>query len=267
MIFPAYISNYIIPAYIQTYDYSKDVRYCEGIEYFENEVFVPITNEMVNGIMPYYFISNYGRVYSSYYNRILRVCFDKDGYCTIMMTINGKKRLRKVHRLVLMAFCPIENPENYQVNHKDGCRYNNCLYNLEWATPMQNSRHSIRYLRNNNDKGIVYLIYEQAYQIGELIKENQLTAKQIANMYNCSEYQIYAIHQGISFHEVYEYYKLYEVNMGHKCRKYEDKVPDIIRMLKEKIPISTIARQLNVSRSTIYSIINGESYNEYYDSL
>jgi len=52
------------------------------------------------------------------------------------------KRNLRVHRLVAIAFLP--NPFNLpKINHRDGCKTNNCVSNLEWCTPEKNARHSL----------------------------------------------------------------------------------------------------------------------------
>lgn len=57
-----------------------------------------------------------------------------------------------VHRVVAQSFIP--NPDNKRfVNHIDGNPRNNRLDNLEWTTPLENTRHAISIGLVNN-KGI-----------------------------------------------------------------------------------------------------------------
>lgn len=65
------------------------------------------------------------------------------GYCRVTLHKNGKKYKKQVHRLVAQAFIPNEN--NYPcVNHKDECKTNNCVSNLEWCTHKYNSDYGSR---------------------------------------------------------------------------------------------------------------------------
>jgi hypothetical protein len=44
---------------------------------------------------------------------------------------------------VLLAECFIDNPDGKpEVNHRDGCKSNNLILNLEWATRQENMRHA-----------------------------------------------------------------------------------------------------------------------------
>jgi hypothetical protein len=64
----------------------------------------------------------------------------KRQYKIVGLKKNGGQEMALVHRLVAKAFLPNDlNLE--QVNHKDGNKHNNSVENLEWCTPMENSRH------------------------------------------------------------------------------------------------------------------------------
>ena len=67
----------------------------------------------------------------------------KFGYMIMTLTVNNKKVNKYVHRLVAEAF--IINLENKpQVNHIDGNKENNSVYNLEWCTNSENMIHGFK---------------------------------------------------------------------------------------------------------------------------
>lgn len=73
--------------------------------------------------------------------RILKQKLNRGGYYCVHLRTN-KESHPTVHRLVALTF--IDNPENKEtVNHKDGCKTNNAVENLEWATISENTKHAI----------------------------------------------------------------------------------------------------------------------------
>lgn len=64
-------------------------------------------------------------------------------YYTVSLHKNGKTKRRRVHRLVAQTYIP--NPKNKpEINHIDGNKFNNNVYNLEWNTRLENIEHAIR---------------------------------------------------------------------------------------------------------------------------
>ena len=64
------------------------------------------------------------------------------GYRRVVLMKNGKQINALVHRLIAQTFIP--NPENKpEVNHKDGNKENNSVFNLEWCTHKENVHHAI----------------------------------------------------------------------------------------------------------------------------
>lgn len=87
-----------------------------------------------------YQVSDRGNVRSVRKNRLLRLQNLK-GYRSVQLSAGDGYKQWLVHRLVLLAF---EGPSGLCVNHKDGCRANNVLSNLEYVTYSENNYHAYR---------------------------------------------------------------------------------------------------------------------------
>lgn len=129
------------------------------MEIYENLSIESLPNEEWRDVVGYeglYQVSNLGRVKSLprrivykdgreyfYPSKVLKNHKISTGYRFVMLYgANGKKQ-HYVHRLVAETFIP--NPNNLcDVNHKDGCKTNNILFNLEWCSRSDNQKHAYK---------------------------------------------------------------------------------------------------------------------------
>ncbi len=155
-----------------------------------NEIWKPIP-----GYDDYYMASSTGKVLSlertvrapkgmggtkTYPEAELKSYVDKYGYCCTSLNIDGRSKTKKVHRLVMSAFC---GESLLHVNHIDGDKLNNNLYNLEYVTPRDNVRHSRRVLKQVIGEAVNTAILTRNQVIE--IRENGagLTIPELAMMY------------------------------------------------------------------------------------
>lgn len=116
----------------------------------------------VKGYEGKYQVSNFGNVRSvdrTFYNAcgvivtrkgtMLKPIQNRDGYIKVTLHKDGKVHTALIHRLVAEAF--VQNPNNHpQVNHKDGNKRNNGVFNLEWCSASSNMHHAKKMgLRDN----------------------------------------------------------------------------------------------------------------------
>lgn len=124
-----------------------------------------------------YQISSNGRIKSLNYRNtgkehILKPVKTKCGYLQVRLYDKNKYYHLYVHRLVAEAFLP--NPDNLPcVNHKDECKTNNIVSNLEWCDYKYNSnfgtaiqRCSEKKINGKKSKSVLQYDLE-----GNLIKE------------------------------------------------------------------------------------------------
>lgn len=106
----------------------------------------------VKGYEGYYKISDAGRVKSlertyktKHSFRVvpekMRTLTDVHGYLYCTLWKDGNHKRFAIHRMVAEAFIP--NPDGLpQVNHLDGDKHNNNVFNLEWCNQSRNNKHA-----------------------------------------------------------------------------------------------------------------------------
>lgn len=142
---------------------------------------------------PTYSVSNLGRIKSNFTNKILKGSLDKDGYIIIKLS-RPYRVSERLHRLVAQTF--LDNYGNLpQVNHKNGNKLDNSIYNLEWCTAKYNNCHAHKTGLMNVPKG-------------EKHHKSKLTAKQVKNI------RLYYEQLGYSQKELSKIYKVHQSVIG-----------------------------------------------------
>ncbi len=116
-------------------------------------------NEIWKDVVGYeglYEVSNFGRIKSKervvnnskgkriVKSKILSPFISNSGYYAIVLhKTRPVFKLNYIHRLIANAFLPNENNLE-QINHIDGNKLNNNVFNLEWCSRSENMKHAIK---------------------------------------------------------------------------------------------------------------------------
>ena len=87
---------------------------------------------------PNYLIYKDGRVYSKNRNIFMKSRLDKDGYYTVCLCKNMKKKYFLIHRLIALHYIPLVDEKNL-VDHIDRNKTNNDISNLRWVNSSENN--------------------------------------------------------------------------------------------------------------------------------
>lgn len=163
----------------------------------------------VKGYEGLYEVSSFGRIRSVERNEILRgrhprpytrkrkgsLISPRNGpYLNVNLCKKGSKRNYLVHRLVAEAF--IDNPKGLpEVNHINEDKHDNRYSNLEWCSSSENSKHS-SYKTTGSRNGCSKLNEDQVTIIGYLLRNTDMTLKEIGDQFNVSSHAIFRIKTG-----------------------------------------------------------------------
>lgn len=152
-----------------------------------------------------YKINQDGQVFSISRNKIMstQIIKDRKGYKQAkicLVSISGKRKSYRVHRLVLATFKPTEKINDLVVNHKNGNSLDNRLDNLEWATIAENNSHAFECgLNHRGEKhGLSKLKEREVIEIIQKIKDGVPSGK-IAKEYSISLSSLSSIRNGYTW--------------------------------------------------------------------
>lgn len=146
-----------------------------------------LISELYPNIKDCYVINDLGEICNVNTGNFISKKIEKDGYVRVsLMKKGGGTTYVPLHRILMMAFKPVDGMENLQVNHIDGDKTNNAFDNLEWVTPKENIQHAIKnklssfeYLQGEKTN-FAHYTEEDARTVIELLKTNLYTDKEIS---------------------------------------------------------------------------------------
>ena len=112
---------------------------------FEQENWIYVPEIAIHNVVPkLYMVSTYGRCYNCktgiYYPN---GNFKSKRYVYTRFKMNdGTNKLLGLHVVLMRSFNYINGCDNLQVNHLDGIKYHNWIWNLEWCTVSRNIQHA-----------------------------------------------------------------------------------------------------------------------------
>lgn len=153
-----------------------------GVTY-QDEIWKPLNYNGV--ILDRYSVSDQGRIYDNKKQKFLSFHKQRGEYDYVSIYDGFDSHNLAVHRAVMMSFDPIPNFKNMQVNHIYGNDkiYNYYPENLEWTTPMDNTRHAIDnglYNGVGMNNGKAKYSDEEIHQVCKLIDDG-LSVPEIAD--------------------------------------------------------------------------------------
>lgn len=167
-------------------------------------------------VKPIYKIDENGNVYSKYKKGYMKPAKDKDGY--LKLNLVGENGIIYARIATLVAYNFIGEPpkeiKDPTVDHIDTNILNNCFENLRWLERGKNSSTRKNKLVGE-DNHECKLKERQVIEICDLLMENKLSLKEIANIFGVHKTTISNIRRKIKW--------------THITKKYNFPVQNIIR--------------------------------------
>ena len=123
----------------------------------------------IDGYEGMYQVSDLGREQTKKYGywRVMKPIKSSNGYLHLDLSKDGKNKTFSVHRLVAQAFIPNDDETKTQINHRNECKSENKVSNLEWCSASYNQtynglqqRRMSNYHRSNYKRNAIKDLYD-----------------------------------------------------------------------------------------------------------
>ena len=133
-----------------------------------------------------YIVTKEGSIISKYTGKQLYVHTNKKGYQFVRMYVDGIAKTYLVHRVIAEVHIP-RMVGKYEVNHKDGNKANNAVWNLEWVTAKENVKHSVDtgLVKRGSDRPNAKLSDEKVLQMRSL-REQGMNYYELGRLFDMS---------------------------------------------------------------------------------
>ncbi len=168
-------------------------------------------------IRPLYEISSFGRVRRKSDKRLLALQTSEKGYIMVglMSEKKGRQATKKLHRIVAYNFLGVEEFDTKTVNHINGDKTDNSIFNVEYVSFAENIKHSYDNGLNTPRKGTLNGMNKYSLESIEracvLLKEGKLSVPKIVD-------RIKEEGGNISFHVVHD------IKRGKVWKEVRDKI-------------------------------------------
>lgn len=196
-----------------------------------------------------YSVTKTGRIYSHFSKKFLTYRTDRCGYpCSWITDDSGVPRSVRVHRMVALAYLP--NPNNLPVvHHKDDCKTNNNLENLEWCTFSHNISEDFRLKGDKRPQGRK----NQNSNFRDIHREEVMelwvqgyTTRKIAEMVGMNRTTVGRIVQDSS--------------TTRETSRFKLTTEDIVKIFNSELPDEQLAKEHGVQKSHVANIKKGKAY-------
>lgn len=216
------------------------------------------------------YLTKHGCVTRHRSGTLLEQQMSEDGYAVVALSYGGKEFTRKVHRCVYSGFTDnfsLTYVSNRCINHIDGIKTHNYLWNLEEVTVLENNQHASKMglISKGVDKPNSSVDLDTLASILTALHCNQsATISSIAKDFGLSRSVVTRINGGLTYRELtgklVSSYPIKARARSPRAKLTESQVVHIKKLLAQRLPHRLIADRSGATRQCVTAINLGLIY-------